>query len=65
MVLSNRERLSRLIKNHNEHLNSIMLNFANQFHQLTTIIEEEEGLKHTKKTVDSLGIPYKNEEVKK
>lgn len=44
--LSTKERMRRLIANHNEHMNAIMLNFANQFHELATQLVKEEELKH-------------------
>lgn len=63
--LSSQERLELLFKNHFEHFNSIITNFVNQAHQLMSLIEEEEKLTTVKRTVDKLGIPYKNQEVKK
>lgn len=41
--LSNKERMKRLIDNHNEHINAIMLNFANQFHDLAKQLEGEKN----------------------
>lgn len=44
--LTTKERMKRLIANHNEHMNAIMLNFANEFHQLAVqLVKEEEELK--------------------
>lgn len=46
--LTNQERMKRLIENHNLHMNAIMLNFANQFHQLARELEREA----TKKAIE-------------
>ena len=54
--LTNQERMRRLIENHNEHINSIMLNFANQFHQLATELEDEEEIKRLKEDYPNIPI---------
>lgn len=43
--LSHEERMKLLIDNHNEHVSRIMLNFANQFHQLAKEIEFDNQVK--------------------
>lgn len=41
-MISNQEKLKRLIENTKEHVNSVMLNFANEFHKIVKEMEKGE-----------------------
>lgn len=49
--LTAEKRMELLVKNHKEYFNSIVLSFANQYHELMKEIEKDIQSKHWKPTL--------------